>query len=144
MPTAWNSEFLVRTKGKGTYEITDRVSEVVRKSRIQAGLATVFLRHTSASLILFENADGTARRDLEKYFDRLVPEDDENFTHTMEGSDDMPSHLRMVLTRSSESIPVSRGELLLGAWQGIFLFEHRQAAHERRVVVNVLGDAPSV
>jgi secondary thiamine-phosphate synthase enzyme len=129
----------VNTRGKGTYEITDQVAEVVRQSGVSEGTATVFVQHTSASLIIFENADRTARVDLEKYFEHLVPEDLDYFIHTSEGSDDMPSHIRMVLTRSSEVIPVSRREMQLGTWQGIFLFEHRRAAHRRSIVVTVIG-----
>lgn len=129
----------VRTSGKGTYEITDEVASVVRKSGVAAGTVTVFVQHTSCSLIIMENADPSARRDLETYFDRLVPEDAAYFEHTSEGSDDMPSHIRMVLTRTSEVIPISNGEMQLGTWQGIFLFEHRRAAHRRRVLVTVIG-----
>ncbi len=140
MLTVNNSEFVIRTKGKGTYEITDQVSQRVRQSGITEGLATVFLRHTSASLILFENADRTARIDLETYFDHLVPEEEIAFVHRAEGADDMPSHLRMVLTRSSESIPVSGGKLLLGTWQGIFVFEHRRQPHDRKVAISLFGE----
>ncbi|MBV9491364.1 MAG: YjbQ family protein, partial [Verrucomicrobia bacterium] len=121
---AQSAEFSISTKGQGTYEITDRVAEVVRLSEIRTGLATVFVRHTSASLILFENADPTARRDLEAFLKRLVPEGSDYFVHTLEGPDDMPSHIRMVLTRTSESIPVMEGTLRLGTWQGLFLYEH--------------------
>lgn len=131
----------IRTKGKGTYEITDDVARVVTKSGIRTGTVTVFLQHTSASLVIFENADRSARVDLEKFFERLVPEGTEYFTHTSEGPDDSTSHIRMVLTRSSEVIPIADGELQLGTWQGIFLFEHRRAAHRRRVVVSVIGEA---
>jgi secondary thiamine-phosphate synthase enzyme len=99
----------------------------------------VFIRHTSASLLLFENADATARRDLEKFFERLVPEDQGYFSHTLEGPDDMPSHIRMALTRTSESIPIAAGQLRLGTWQGLFLFEHRAHGSERSVVVSVIG-----
>lgn len=130
----------VLTRGKGTYEITDRVQEIVQKSGVQSGIATVFVQHTSASLIIFENADRSARVDLEEYFERLVPENAEYFTHTAEGGDDSTSHIRMVLTRSSEAIPIKDGELQLGTWQGIFLFEHRRAPHQRRIVVSVLGE----
>ena len=97
------------------------------------------MQHTSCSLVLFENADPSARTDLHGYFDRLVPEDAPYFVHTYEGPDDMPSHIRMALTRSSEVIPVSDGRLLLGTWQGIFLFEHRTARHQRKLVVSVIG-----
>jgi secondary thiamine-phosphate synthase enzyme len=139
MFTAYSADFVVRTKGKGTYEVTDKVTELIRASQVHTGLANVFLRHTSASFIIFENADLSARRDLEKFFERLVPEDEEYFSHTMEGPDDMPSHIRMALTRTSESIPVVAGEPALGTWQGLFLYEHRALGSERSVVVSVIG-----
>jgi secondary thiamine-phosphate synthase enzyme len=139
MFTAYHAEFTVRTNGKGTYEITGQVAELVGASQVQTGVANVLLRHTSASLLLFENADPTARRDLENFFDRLVPEDESYFSHTLEGPDDMPSHLRMALTRTSESIPVVAGQMRLGTWQGLFLFEHRAMGSERSVVVSVIG-----
>jgi len=129
----------VRTRGKGTYEITSQVEAIVRESGVRTGLVTVFIQHTSASLIIYENADRSARVDLESYFDRLVPEDAKYFVHTAEGPDDMPSHIRMVLTRSSETIPIENGRMLLGTWQGIFVFEHRRAPHRRSVVVSVVG-----
>ena len=129
----------VRTTGKGTYEITDQISGILARSGIAAGTLTVFVRHTSCSLIIMENADPTARRDLEKFFDQLVPENASYFEHNDEGPDDMPSHIRSVLTRSSEVIPVADSQMHLGTWQGIFLFEHRQAAHKRSVIVTVMG-----
>jgi secondary thiamine-phosphate synthase enzyme len=129
----------VRTAGKGTYEITDQVSEVLTRSGIAAGTLTVFVQHTSCSLIIMENADPTARRDLEKFFDRLVPENASYFEHNDEGPDDMPSHIRMVLTRSSEVIPIAESRMQLGTWQGIFLFEHRNAAHRRKIAVTIIG-----
>jgi secondary thiamine-phosphate synthase enzyme len=129
----------VRTAGKGTYEITNQISEVLERSGIVAGTLTVFVQHTSCSLIIMENADPTARRDLEKFFDQLVPENAPYFEHNDEGADDMPSHIRMVLTRSSEVIPISDSQMQLGPWQGIFLFEHRQTAHRRSAVVTVIG-----
>jgi len=132
-------QFSVSTRGKGTYEITDHIERVLRESGVQTGLVTVFLQHTSASLVIYENADPSARVDLHAFFERLVPEDTPYFVHTDEGPDDMPSHLRMVLTRTSESIPVAHGRLQLGVWQGVFLFEHRRAPHQRTVVVSVLG-----
>ena len=131
----------LRTRGKGTYEITSEVEAVVRESGIRTGQVTVFIQHTSASLIIYENADRSARVDLESYFDRLVPEDEGYFVHTAEGPDDMPSHIRMVLTRSSETIPIDRGQMQLGTWQGIFVFEHRRASHSRRLAVTVIGQA---
>ena len=130
----------IRTNGKGTYEITEQVRAVVAGSGIMNGTATVFIQHTSASLIIFENADRSARVDLEQYLDRLVPEDSDYFTHTSEGADDSTSHIKMVLTRSSEVIPISSGRLLLGNWQGIFLFEHRRSPHLRKLVITVVGD----
>ncbi|WP_050029186.1 secondary thiamine-phosphate synthase enzyme YjbQ [Verrucomicrobium sp. BvORR034] len=132
--------FLINTRGKGTYEITDAVELVVKAAGIKTGTATVFVQHTSASLVIYENADPSARKDLHEYFERLVPENTPWFVHTSEGPDDMPSHLRMVLTRTSEVIPVINGRLALGTWQGIFLFEHRRAPHSRRVVVSVVGE----
>lgn len=132
--------FLINTRGKGTYEITDAVELIVKAAGIKTGTATVFVQHTSASLVIYENADPSARKDLHEYFERLVPENTPWFVHTSEGPDDMPSHLRMVLTRTSEVIPVINGHLALGTWQGIFLFEHRRAPHSRRVVVSVVGE----
>jgi secondary thiamine-phosphate synthase enzyme len=134
------AEFSVRTRGKGTYEISDEIARIVADSGIVSGQVTVLLRHTSASLILMENADPSARRDLERWFDRLVSEDDPDFVHTLEGPDDMPSHIRMVLTRSSEVIPVHRGRMTLGTWQGIFIFEHRRQPHHRSIAVTVMGE----
>ncbi len=136
---AHTATFTIGTRGKGTYEITEEVAGVVRASGVQTGTATVFIRHTSASLIIYENADRSARTDLHEFFERLVPEDADYFVHTAEGPDDMPSHLRMVLTRTSEVVPVAEGRMLLGTWQGIFLFEHRRAPHRREVVVAVVG-----
>lgn len=129
----------LRTRGKGTYEITSQVEAVIRESKVRTGLVTVFIQHTSASLIIYENADRSARVDLESYFNRLVPEDAEYFVHTAEGPDDMPSHIRMVLTRTSETIPIDGGQMQLGTWQGIFVFEHRQAPHARNLAVTVIG-----
>jgi secondary thiamine-phosphate synthase enzyme len=129
----------VRTRGSGTYEITKEVARALKTSGFSAGVATVFCRHTSCSLVLMENADASARRDLEAWLDRLVPANDPHFTHTLEGADDMPSHIKMALTRTSESIPFADGQLLLGTWQGIFLWEHRRAPHTRSVVLTLLG-----
>jgi len=136
---AVTESFSVPTGGKGTYEITAEVEALVRRSHIQTGLATVFLQHTSASIVIYENADPTARTDLHRFFEDLVPEDNPDLIHTIEGSDDSTSHLRMALTRTSESIPIASGRLQLGTWQGIFLFEHRRAPHNRTVVVTLLG-----
>ena len=131
--------FSVATRGKGTYEITDEVAALLRRSGISTGLSTVFVQHTSASLVIYENADPTARADLHRFFEDLVPEDNPRLIHTMEGPDDSTSHLRMALTRTSESIPIASGELQLGTWQGIYLFEHREAPHPRTITVSLLG-----
>jgi secondary thiamine-phosphate synthase enzyme len=136
---AQTATFSIQTHGKGTYEITDEVARLVSASGVKTGTVTVFIQHTSASLIIYENADSSARTDLHEFFQRLVPEDQEYFVHTAEGSDDMPSHLRMVLTRTSEVIPISNARMTLGTWQGIFLFEHRRAPHQRTLSVSILG-----
>ena len=136
------AKIVVATNGKGTYEITDRIAAAIRRSGVTRGVVTIFVRHTSCSLIMMENADPTARRDLEKFFERLVPEDTPYFEHTAEGGDDSASHIRSVLTRSSEVIPIADGNLELGTWQGIFLFEHRRAPHRRQITLSVMGDSP--
>ena len=133
-------KFEVRTNGKRTYEITDDIQSIINKAGVPAGTMTAFVQHTSCSLIVMENADPTARRDLEEFFDRLVPEDADYFTHESEGSDDMPSHIRMTLTRTSETVPIVDGKMHLGTWQGIFLFEHRHASHRRKIFVTVMGE----
>jgi secondary thiamine-phosphate synthase enzyme len=127
----------ITASGPGLYEITDEVSTVVQKSGIVEGLCTLFLRHTSASLVIQENADPSARRDLEAWLDRLVPERDPLFTHTSEGPDDMPAHIKTALTTNSLSIPISDGRMVLGTWQGIYLWEHRRPARSRQLVVHV-------
>jgi secondary thiamine-phosphate synthase enzyme len=129
--------FNVRTPGQGLHEITELVSALVRESDIDEGLCTVFIRHTSASLTIQENADPSARRDLEMWLNRLVPEGDRDFTHTAEGPDDMPSHIKSILTNVSLSIPVIEGTLALGTWQGIYIWEHRTRPHTRQIVVHV-------
>ena len=130
----------VRTRGPGLHEITDQVSREVKRSGVVRGLANIFCQHTSCSLVIMENADPSARRDLEAWLDRLVPENDPHFEHTLEGADDMPSHIKMALTRTSEMVPVGEGRLLLGTWQGIYLWEHRHQSHSRSVVVTVTGE----
>jgi secondary thiamine-phosphate synthase enzyme len=130
----------IRTNGKGLYEITREVQSKVDRCGVRNGTATVFVQHTSCSVIIMENADPTARRDLEEFFDRLVPEDADYFTHSSEGSDDMPSHIRTVLTRTSETVPIVDRQMQVGTWQGIFLFEHRRAPHRRKVFVTVIGE----
>jgi len=130
----------VRTHGKGLYEITDDVQSKIDKSGVRNGTVTVFVQHTSCSIVIMENADPTARRDLEEFFDRLVPEDADYFTHNAEGSDDMPSHIRMVLTRTSETVPIADRKMQLGTWQGIFLFEHRRSPHRRKIFITIIGE----
>ncbi len=134
-------ELSVSTRGKGTYELTRELRAFVAGSGVREGQLTVFVRHTSASLVIMENADPEARTDLHAFFDRLVPEDLPYLVHTYEGPDDSPSHLRMALTRTSEVVPVHQGQLALGTWQGVFLFEHRRAPHTRKVVLSLLGSA---
>ncbi|MCX6847145.1 MAG: secondary thiamine-phosphate synthase enzyme YjbQ [Verrucomicrobia bacterium] len=138
--TAHNETFSVHTHGKGTSEITSQIAAIVSRSAIQNGTVTVFVRHTSASLVIMENADPSARRDLEVFFEKLVPENTPWFIHTLEGPDDMPSHIRMALTRTSEVIPIIDGRMTLGTWQGIFLFEHRSRPHTRQIAVSVIGE----
>ena len=130
-------QLTVDTSGQGLHEITDCVAAVVAAANLREGLATLFLQHTSASLVVQENADPSARRDLERWLARLAPEDDPLYTHTIEGPDDMPSHIRAALTATSLSIPIVDGKLALGTWQGIFLWEHRARRRSREVVVHV-------
>jgi len=127
----------IQTPGKGLIEITDRVATIVARAGGGDGLCTVFVQHTSASLVIQENADPSARRDLEAWLDRLVPQGDALFTHTSEGPDDMPSHIRAALTAVSLGIPIVDGRLGLGTWQGIYLWEHRTRPHARRVLVHL-------
>jgi secondary thiamine-phosphate synthase enzyme len=134
-----HEKFEVRTNGKGTYEITDEVRAKIDKSGVRNGIVTIFVQHTSCSLTMMENAAPAARRDVERFFEQLVPEG-ADYEHDDEGADDMPSHIRMVLTRTSESVPIVGGKLQLGTWQGIFLFEHRRETHRRRILVSVIGE----
>ncbi len=129
----------VRTNGKGTYEITDDIQSKVENSKIDNGIVTVFVQHTSCSLTMMENAAPAARRDVERFFEKLVPEN-LNYEHDDEGPDDMPSHIRMVLTRTSETIPIVDGKMQLGTWQGIFLFEHRRDPHRRKISLTLIGE----
>ncbi len=138
--TVSNETFSIGTNGKGTVEITREVASIISRAGITTGMVTIFVRHTSASLVIMENADPSARRDLELFFEKLVPENTSWFIHTQEGPDDMPSHIRMALTRTSEVIPVIDGRMTLGTWQGIFLFEHRRHPHRREIVVSVIGE----
>ena len=129
--------FSISTSGKGTYEITQEVNSIVSKSSITNGLVTVFVRHTSCSLIVMENADYSARTDLHAFFDHLVPEDTPYFVHTYEGSDDMPAHLKSSLVGSSIHIPITNGKLNLGTWQGIYLCEFRNSGGARNLVITI-------
>ena len=131
------TELSIQTHRQGLHEITDQVARIVHESGVTDGLCTVFIRHTSASLTIQENADPSARRDLEAWLNRLVPEDDPLYTHTSEGPDDMPSHVKAILTQTSLAIPVTRGRLALGAWQGIYLWEHRRGQHRRTLLVHL-------
>ncbi len=137
--TFHQTEIEIRTNGQGTYEISDKAAAALKSSGYEKGTLSVFCRHTSCSLVLMENADPSARRDLEDYLNRLVPDDDPNFTHTYEGPDDMPSHIKTALTRSSETIPFANHSLLLGTWQGLFLWEHRVQPHTRRLLISICG-----
>lgn len=127
----------IRTTGPGLHECTDRVRETVSAARVREGLCTLFIKHTSASLLIQENADPSARRDLERWLNRLVPEGDPIYTHTAEGPDDMPSHVKAALTATSLSIPITQSQLALGTWQGIYLWEHRRGEHNRTIIVHI-------
>ncbi|NIP72427.1 MAG: YjbQ family protein [Gammaproteobacteria bacterium] len=133
-------ELSLRTGGRGSYEITDRVQALVAQSGVHLGLCHVFVHHTSASLMLCENADPGVRGDLERFMARLVPDGDPMFEHATEGPDDMPAHVRSVLTQSELTVPVIEGRCALGTWQGIYLWEHRSAPHRRTVTVTIHGD----
>ncbi len=127
----------VPTPGQGLHEITDRVAAVVRDAGHREGLCTLLIQHTSASLAVQENADPSAKHDLERWLNRLVPENDAHFTHTLEGRDDMPAHIKAALTLTSLSIPISAGRLALGTWQGIYLWEHRRRGHRRSIAIHI-------
>ena len=134
------SEIRIGTRGRGTYDFTQDVQEAVRASGVRTGLCHLFIRHTSASMMLCENADPAVRRDLETFMARQVPDGDPAFTHTAEGPDDMSAHVRSILTQSDLNIPVRDGRCALGTWQGVYLWEHRTAPHERCVIVTVQGE----
>jgi secondary thiamine-phosphate synthase enzyme len=133
-------ELTVPTRGRGFYEITDEVENWLSRQSFQTGLITLHLRHTSASLLIQENADPDVRRDFESFFARLVPDGDNIFIHTDEGDDDMPAHIRTALTAVNLSIPIARGRMALGTWQGIYLWEHRKSPHSRSILLHVLGE----
>ena len=133
------TEISFSTKGQGLYEITRETQAFVAASGIEVGQLTAFCRHTSASLVIQENADPDVQRDLLAFFRRLVPEGDPLFVHTLEGPDDMPAHVKSALTQTSITIPISNGRLALGTWQGLYLFEHRRARHQRKIVLHIIG-----
>ena len=133
-------DFKVTTRGRGLYEFTDDITAWLAKSGVQNGLLTLHLRHTSASLLIQENADPDVRRDLESFFARLVPDGDSLFSHTVEGDDDMPAHVRTALTAVNLSVPLSQGRLTLGTWQGIYLWEHRRSPHSRTIALHFIGE----
>jgi secondary thiamine-phosphate synthase enzyme len=133
-------QLTLSTPGRGTIDITRQVARIVAESRAREGLATVWIHHTSASLVVCENADPSVRRDLEAFAARLVPDGDRLFTHAAEGDDDMPAHVRSVLTQTSIGIPIAEGRLVLGTWQGLYLWEHRTSPHQRTVTVSVIGE----
>ena len=133
-------EIKVRTGGKGLYSFGAAVADWLQQSGIRDGLLTLFIRHTSASLVIQENADPDVQTDLERFFSRLVPEGDPLYDHTLEGSDDMPAHVRAALTQTQLSVPVRDGRLVLGTWQGLYVFEHRHAGQQRQIVLHLLGE----
>ena len=135
-----NTTITVGTRGKGLYLFTRAVEDWVAKQKLANGLLTVFIQHTSCSLVIQENADPDVTLDLRDFFERLVPEEEENYRHTAEGPDDMTSHIRSTLTQTSLSIPVISGRLALGTWQGLYIFEHRAHPHQRRVVLQLMGE----
>jgi secondary thiamine-phosphate synthase enzyme len=133
-------ELTVSTHGRGLYEFTGEVADWITRNHFQTGLLTMHLRHTSASLLIQENADPDVRRDLEAFFERLVPDGDPLFVHTAEGEDDMPAHVRTALTAVNLSLPVAKGRLTLGTWQGIYVWEHRRVSHSRKVTLHFIGE----
>jgi len=133
----------VSTKGRGFTDLSDRVQQVVDKAEVTSGLCVLFIQHTSASLVIQENAAPSVRRDLASWMERIAPEDERVYEHDDEGPDDMPGHLRATITKTSETIPIIKGRLALGTWQAIYLWEHRRSAHTRHVVVHVQGEGPT-
>ncbi len=133
-------EFRIATNGRGIYEITSTVREIATRAGMRLGMCTVYCMHTSASLVIQENADPTASADLLAWLERLAPDGDQSYSHTSEGPDDMPSHLRSAITQTSETVPMSEGDLLLGTYQGIYLLEHREIAHTRNLVAHFIGE----
>ena len=138
--THYQEQLKIQTTGKSFSKITSKVQAVVAESGIKTGLCTIFLRHTSASLLIQENADPDVLTDLANFFAKLVPEDGRSYIHSAEGPDDMPAHIRTALTKTSEQIPIAKGRLLLGTWQGIYVWEHRRRGHYREVVIHIAGN----
>jgi secondary thiamine-phosphate synthase enzyme len=136
----YQSTLQVATRGRGSYLITERVQELVQKSQVRAGLCHLFLQHTSASLMICENADPDVRADMERFMSRLVPDGDPLFVHTLEGPDDMPAHVRSLLTHTDLTVPIAGGRCVLGVWQGLYLWEHRAAGQRRKITLTVSGD----
>ncbi|MGK7900346.1 MAG: secondary thiamine-phosphate synthase enzyme YjbQ [Hormoscilla sp.] len=136
----YQQQLQIKTRGKSFCPITSKVQEIVTSSGIQTGLCSIFLRHTSASLLIQENADPDVLKDMENFFAKLVPEDGTSYIHDTEGPDDMPAHIRTALTKTSEQVPIHQGKLLLGTWQGIYLWEHRQQGHSREIIVHITGN----
>jgi len=136
----YREQLTIETRGRGTHEITRQIQLVVERSKVVAGMCSLFVHHTSASLIVCENADPTVRRDLEQFAARMVPDGDPMFCHDSEGPDDMPAHIRSILTLTSLSIPIENRSCDLGTWQGVFLWEHRTSPHRRRITVTIIGD----
>jgi secondary thiamine-phosphate synthase enzyme len=132
--------FEITTRGRGFEPLTSKIEELLARSRIQCGLCNVFTQHTSASLLITENADSAVRRDLERFMQRIAPDGTTEYEHDTEGPDDMPAHIRSVLTSATLTVPIADGELQLGTWQGIYLWEHRHAGHSRQVVVTITGE----
>ncbi|MCI0599697.1 MAG: secondary thiamine-phosphate synthase enzyme YjbQ [Beijerinckiaceae bacterium] len=130
----------IQTRGKGFVEITGEVSLWLRGQDISAGILTIFCRHTSASLLIQENADPDVQTDLESFFEAIAPEESKRYVHRTEGSDDMPAHIRAALTQTQLAVPIASGRMVLGTWQGIYLFEHRRAPHRREIVLHLLGE----
>ncbi len=131
----------IETRGRGTTDVTDEIQRAVRHSGVQTGLANIFIHHTSASLMICENADPSVRRDLERFMTKTAPDGDSDYEHDAEGPDDMPAHIRSMLTGSDLSVPITGGRVSLGTWQGIYVWEHRHRAHRRRLTVTVMGEA---
>jgi secondary thiamine-phosphate synthase enzyme len=136
----YHEQLVLSTNGKGTTEFTRELKAILDRSGMREGVATVFCRHTSCSLLIMENADPSVRDDLDDYIDRLAPENDPRYTHTYEGADDMPAHIKTALSNTSESIPFTDGKFVLGTWQGLFLWEFRAYPHTRKIWVTIVGE----